>query len=59
MNDEELEKRIGELRVEIVQERIDKELYGMGYTREGRGAIRPLKRDLARALTVQNERRNR
>lgn len=60
MTDEELEAAIGELNRAILIERSQADRFGQSYSvreRKGSGQLRRLKRDRARALTIQNERR--
>ena len=58
MNPAELDRKIDELRAEVFHERGIVQTMGMGYVTERSGTIRPLKRLLARALTVKREREN-
>lgn len=60
MNPRELEDKISDLRGEICLETGIARMYGMSYAEKGKGGVamlRLLKRELARALTIQQERK--
>jgi len=54
MSDEDLEERIQELRSELLKHR---PMSNSGTLRKDSGKIKPLKRDIARMLTVLRERK--
>lgn len=54
LNDQDLRQRIQEARADLGKLRVDG---AKGTLRKESGKIKPIKRDIARMMTVQNERR--
>ena len=55
MKDEELDKKLSELRLELAKERAQ---VAMGGTVKSPGRIKELRRSIARILTIKRERKN-
>ncbi len=54
LNDEDLEKRLGEIKLELMKEMGNKE---MGGNIKNPGKIKIMRRDIARILTIKRERK--